>query len=41
MGLDQMRRLEKLEQENNHLKEIVADLSLNNSIFKEVIEGKF
>lgn len=41
MGLDQARRLKELEQENARLKRVVADLSLDNLILKEVSTGKF
>ena len=35
MQVDHARRLKELEQENNRLKKLVADLSLDNSILKE------
>ena len=41
MGMDQARRLKELEQENARLKRVVADLSLDNLILKEVSTGKF
>jgi len=41
MRIDQARRLKDLELENNRLKKIVADLSLDNSILKEVSRGNF
>jgi putative transposase len=41
LGLDQARRLKELEQENGRLKRVVADLSLDNLILKEVSTGKF
>lgn len=41
LGLDQARRLKELEQENARLKRVVADLSLDNLILKEVSTGKF
>ena len=41
MGVDQARRLKELEQENSRLKKIVADLSLDNAILKEVSRGNF
>lgn len=41
LGLDQVRRLKDLEQENARLKRVVADLSLDNLILKEVSTGKF
>ena len=37
---DQAKRLRSLEVENTRLKKLVADLSLDNSILKEVAEGK-
>lgn len=36
MRVDQARQLKELEQENSRLKKLVADLSLDNSILKEV-----
>ena len=41
LRVDQAERLKQLEQENNRLKKIVADLSLDNSILKEVSSGNF
>ena len=41
LGLDQARRMKDLEQENARLKRVVADLSLDNLILKEVSTGKF
>ncbi len=41
MKVEQAKRLKKLEQENSQLKKLVADLSLDNSILKEVAEGNF
>ena len=41
MGLDQARRLKELETENARLKRVVADLTLDNVILKEVSTGKF
>ena len=41
LGLDQARRLKDLEEENARLKRVVADLSLDNLILKEVSTGKF
>lgn len=41
LGVDQARRLKDLEQENARLKRVVADLSLDNLILKEVSTGKF
>jgi transposase-like protein len=41
MKLDQAKRLKELEKENTRLKKIVADLSIDNSILKEVSRGNF
>jgi len=41
MKIDQAKRLKELEQENSRLKKLVADLSLDNSILKEVSRGNF
>jgi transposase-like protein len=41
MQVEQARRLKDLEQENARLKKLVADLSLDNSILKEVSKGNF
>lgn len=41
LRVDQAKRLKQLKQENNRLKKIVADLSLDNSILKEVSSGNF
>ena len=41
LSLDQARRLKELEKENNRLKKLVADLSLDNAILKEVSLGNF
>jgi len=40
LNLDQARRLKELENENLRLKKLVADLSLDNAILKEVAGGK-
>jgi len=39
MRVDQARRLKEVEQENIRLKKLVADLSLDNAILKEVNRG--
>ena len=39
MRVDQAKRLKELEQENARLKKLVADLSLDNAILKEVNRG--
>ena len=41
MQVSQAKRLKKLEKENTRLKKLVADLSLDNSILKEVSKGNF
>ena len=42
-GLDvsEARRLKQLEEENRRLKQIVADLTLDNHVLKDVISKKF
>ena len=39
MRIEQAKRLKKLEKENTRLKKLVADISLDNAILKEVVEG--
>jgi len=41
MKVDQARKLRDLEKENGRLKKLVADLSLDNAILKEVSKGNF
>ena len=41
MRVDQAKRLKELERENVRLKKLVADLSLDNAILKEVNRGNF
>ncbi len=41
MQVEQAKRLKELEHENSRLKKLVADLSLDNSILKEVSRGNF
>ncbi len=38
---DQARRLKELERENQRLKRVVADLSLEKAILKDAAEGNF
>ena len=41
LRVDQAKRLKSLEQENARLKRLVANLSLDNSMLKEVASGNF
>lgn len=41
LRVDQAKRLKDLEVENNRLKKLVADLSIDNQILKEVTRGNF
>ena len=41
MRIEQAKRLKDLEKENARLKRLVADISLDNAILKEVAEGNF
>ena len=41
MRIEQAKRLKDLEKENAQLKKLVADISLDNAILKEVAEGNF
>ena len=41
MRIEQTKRLKALEKENTRLKKLVADISLDNAILKEVAEGNF
>jgi transposase-like protein len=41
MRIEQAKRLKNLERENARLKKLVADISLDNAILKEVAEGNF
>ncbi len=41
MQVEQARRLKDLEHENSRLKKLVADLSLDNTILREVSRGNF
>ncbi len=40
MGVPELRRLRQLEEENNKLKQLVADLSLDKAMLQEVISKK-
>ena len=41
LKLDQAKRLKELERENSKLKRLVAELSLEKQILKDVAEGNF
>jgi len=41
MRVEQAKKLKEIEKENARLKKLVADLSLDNAILKEVAEGNF
>ncbi len=41
MRIEQAKRLKELEKENNRLKRLVADISLDNAILKEAARGNF
>jgi transposase-like protein len=41
MKVDQAKRLKEVEKENTRLRKLVADLSLDNAILKEVSRGNF
>jgi len=41
MQIDQARKYKELEKENSRLKRLVADLSLDNAMLKEIAEGNF
>lgn len=40
MGVSELRRLRQLEEENKHLKQLVADLSLDKQMLQDVIKKK-
>ncbi len=41
MQVDQAKRLKELEQENSKLKRLVANLSLEKLVLKDIAEGNF
>lgn len=41
LRVDQAKRLKTLEQENERLRKIIAELSIDNSILKEAARGNF
>jgi len=40
MGINEIRRLKQLEEENRRLKQLVADLTLDKQILKDVLSKK-
>ena len=40
MGVEELRRLKSLEEENRRLKSLVADLSLDRQILQDVLSKK-
>ena len=41
LGVPELRRLKQLEEENQHLKQLVADLSLDKQMLQDVLKKKF
>ena len=41
LKLDQAKRLKELEKENNRLKRLVAELSLEKQVLRDVAQGNF
>ena len=41
LKIDQAKRLKQLESENNRLRKVVADLTIDNQILKEAARGNF
>ena len=41
LKVEQAKRLKVLEKENTRLKRLIAELSLENQVFKDVAEGNF
>ena len=41
MKMDQAKKFKEIERENTQLKKLVADLSLDNSMLKEINRGNF
>jgi putative transposase len=41
LQIDQAKRYKELEQENQRLRKVVADLTIDNSILKEAARGNF
>lgn len=41
LSMDEAKRLKQLEEENGRLKKLVADLSLDKEMLKELVKGNF
>ena len=41
LGVSELRKLRQLEEENRHLKQLVADLSLDKQMLQDVLRKKF
>ena len=41
LRVDQAKRLKALEQENNKLRKVIADLTIDNAILKEAARGNW
>ena len=41
LKIDQAKRLKQIESENNRLRKVVADLTIDNQILKEAARGNF
>lgn len=41
LGVPELRRLKQLEEENQHLKQLVADLSLDKQMLQDVLKKSF
>jgi putative transposase len=41
LGVSELRKLRQLEEENLHLKQLVADLSLDKQMLQDVLKKKF
>jgi transposase-like protein len=41
IGVNQAKKLKELEKENSRLKKLVAELTVDNDILKEVVRGNF
>ena len=40
LNVDQAKRLKQLEDENGRLKKLVADLSLEKQVLRDIVQGK-